>query len=56
MCVTKTLIVDGVGYIGHHMVKMLFDVGYGMVTIDSLKVGDCELLVRARLLNMNLLV
>lgn len=35
----KILVVGGAGYIGSHMVKMLFDAGHEVVTLDNLVAG-----------------
>jgi UDP-glucose 4-epimerase len=35
----KILVVGGAGYIGSHMVKMLLDQGYEVVTLDNLSTG-----------------
>lgn len=35
----KILVVGGAGYIGSHMVKMLFDLGHSVVTFDNLSSG-----------------
>ncbi|HCI12765.1 MAG: UDP-glucose 4-epimerase GalE [Gallionellales bacterium GWA2_60_142] len=35
----KVLVVGGAGYIGSHMVKMLLDAGYEVVTLDNLVAG-----------------
>jgi UDP-glucose 4-epimerase len=35
----KILVVGGAGYIGSHMVKMLLDAGYEVVTLDNLEAG-----------------
>lgn len=35
----KILVVGGAGYIGSHMVKMLFDLGHTVVTFDNLSSG-----------------
>lgn len=34
------LVVGGAGYIGSHMVKMLLDRGFGVVTLDNLATGN----------------
>ena len=35
----KILVVGGAGYIGSHMVKMLHQQGYQVVTLDNLSTG-----------------
>jgi len=35
----KVLVVGGAGYIGSHMVKMLYQVGHDVVMLDNLSNG-----------------
>ena len=42
----KILVTGGAGYIGSHMVKMLCDLGYSVVVIDSLVTGHKKLVDR----------
>jgi len=35
----KILVVGGAGYIGSHMVKLLLQLGYDVVTLDNLENG-----------------
>ena len=41
----KLLAVDGAGYIGSHMVKMLVNLGHDVIILDNLSTGFRELAV-----------
>src|SRR4051794_19145004 len=36
---SKILVTGGAGYIGSHMVRVLIDAGFGVVTVDNLSGG-----------------